>query len=69
VVGLQHNYDILFITTQCKTMSIVFYITNYATKIEDPVWKHVTAVAEVFSVTKPLETRYMEEGPKPTSGY
>ena len=47
-VGLRHNYDILFIATQCKTMAIVFYITNYATKVEDPVWKWVVAAAELF---------------------
>ena len=32
-------------------MSIVFYVTNYAMKVEDPVWKHVAAAAEVFNVT------------------
>ncbi|KAF2175352.1 hypothetical protein K469DRAFT_702370 [Zopfia rhizophila CBS 207.26] len=36
-VGLRHNHDISFIGTQCKTMAIVFYVTNYATKVEDPV--------------------------------
>lgn len=36
-VGLQHNHDISFIRTQSKTMAIVFYVTNYATKVEDPV--------------------------------
>ncbi|KAL8281707.1 hypothetical protein RB600_008933 [Gaeumannomyces tritici] len=29
-------------------MAIVFYVTNYATKVEDPVWKRVAAAAEVF---------------------
>ncbi|KAL8367267.1 hypothetical protein RB599_010317, partial [Gaeumannomyces hyphopodioides] len=47
-VGLRHNHDISFIATQCKTMAIVFYVTNYATKVEDPVWKRVAAAAEVF---------------------
>jgi hypothetical protein len=41
-----HNHDISFIVTQCKSMAIVYYVTNYATKIEDPMWKRVAAVAE-----------------------
>jgi hypothetical protein len=66
-VGLRHNHDISFIATQCKTMSIVFYVTNYATKVEDPVWKRVAAATEVFNLTKPSETGNVEEGHEPTS--
>jgi hypothetical protein len=55
-VGLRHNHDISFIATQCKTMAIVFYVTNYATKVEDPVWKRVAAAAEVFPVLKEPST-------------
>lgn len=51
-VGLRHNHDISFIATQCKTLAIVYYVTNYATKVEDPVWKRVAAAADVFSVLK-----------------
>ncbi|PVH90925.1 hypothetical protein DM02DRAFT_647465 [Periconia macrospinosa] len=47
-IGLRHNHDISFIGTQRKTMAIVFYVTNYATKVEDPVWKRVAAASEVF---------------------
>src|SRR5215469_2914578 len=49
-VGLRHNHDISFIATQRKTMAIVYYVTNYATKVEDPVWKRVAAAAELFRV-------------------
>ncbi|KAF1993896.1 hypothetical protein P154DRAFT_476817, partial [Amniculicola lignicola CBS 123094] len=49
-VGLRHNHDISFIATQRKTMAIVFYVTNYATKAEDPVWKRVAAATEVMKV-------------------
>ncbi|KAM4064151.1 PIF1-like helicase [Hirsutella rhossiliensis] len=45
-VGLRHNHDISFIATQRKTMALIYYITNYATKVEDPVWKRVAAAAE-----------------------
>jgi hypothetical protein len=47
-VGLRHNHDISFIATQCKTMAIVYYLTNYATKVEDPTWKRVAAAAEIL---------------------
>jgi len=49
-VGLRHNHDISFIATQRKTMAIVFYVTNYATKLEDPVSKRVAAAAELFRI-------------------
>ncbi|KAM4054524.1 PIF1-like helicase [Hirsutella rhossiliensis] len=35
-VGLRHNHDISFIATQRKTMALMYYVTNYATKVEDP---------------------------------
>ncbi|KAI8676065.1 ATP-dependent DNA helicase [Fusarium keratoplasticum] len=47
-VGLRHNHDISFIATQCMTMALVYYLTNYATKVEDPMWKRVAAAAEVL---------------------
>ena len=47
-VGLRHNHDISFIGTQSRTMAIVFYVTNYATKLEDPVWKRAAAAAELL---------------------
>lgn len=51
-VGLRHNHDISFIGTQTRTMAIVFYVTNYATKLEDPVWKRAAAAAEVLDASK-----------------
>ncbi|EKG09158.1 hypothetical protein MPH_13842 [Macrophomina phaseolina MS6] len=47
-VGLRHNHDISFIATKCKGLAIVFYVTNYATKVEDPVWKRVVAAKDLF---------------------
>ena len=49
-VGLRHNHDFSFIATQRKTMAIIYYVTNYATKIEDPTWKRVAAAAEFLHV-------------------
>jgi tryptophanyl-tRNA synthetase len=36
-VGLQYNYNILFIATQYKIIAIIFYIINYITKVKDLV--------------------------------
>jgi len=47
VVGLQHNYDISFIATKYKVLALVFYLTNYTTKVEDPVWKRAAVTKEV----------------------
>jgi len=49
-VGLRHNHDFSFIATQLKTMAIIYYLTNYTTKIEDPMWKRVAAAAEFFHI-------------------
>ncbi|KAH6956068.1 hypothetical protein BKA56DRAFT_204701 [Ilyonectria sp. MPI-CAGE-AT-0026] len=49
-VGLRHNHDISFIATQRKTMALVYYVTNYTTKVEDPTWKRVAAAAELLPV-------------------
>ncbi|PVH90314.1 hypothetical protein DM02DRAFT_496337, partial [Periconia macrospinosa] len=55
-VGLRHNHDISFIGTQSKTMAIVFYVTNYATKLEDPVWKRAAAAAELLRDSSDSDT-------------
>ncbi|KAG6979113.1 hypothetical protein FocnCong_v010858 [Fusarium oxysporum f. sp. conglutinans] len=47
-VGLRHNHDISFIVTKCKGLALVYYVTNYATKVEDPVWKRVVAAKELI---------------------
>ncbi|PVH91577.1 hypothetical protein DM02DRAFT_663849 [Periconia macrospinosa] len=65
-VGLRHNHDISSIATQCKTMSIIYYVTNYATKVEDPVWKRAAAAAELLA---PLGTVTMENPTDPARGH
>lgn len=47
-VGLRHNHDISFIGTQSKTIALIYYLTNYTTKVQDPVWKRVAIAAELF---------------------
>lgn len=60
-VGLRHNHDISFIATQRKTMALVYYVTNYATKVEDPIWKRVAAAADLLPATHPADPLTGEE--------
>jgi hypothetical protein len=57
-MGLWYNYNISFIVTQCKTMAIMFYMMNYATKVKDLVWKWVAAAAELFRDLNKLTIEY-----------
>ncbi|EXK76606.1 hypothetical protein FOQG_18659 [Fusarium oxysporum f. sp. raphani 54005] len=47
-IGLRHNHDISMILTRTKGLAMVFYITNYATKLDTPMWKRIVLAAEVF---------------------
>ena len=68
-VGLQYNYNILFITTQCKIMAIIFYVTNYATKVKDLVWKQVVVAVELFHNLDKLTTECQVEIVKIVDSY
>jgi hypothetical protein len=46
-VGLRHNHDVSMILTKTKGLAMVYYITNYATKLDTPMWKRVALAAEV----------------------
>ena len=39
----------------------MFYITNYTTKVEDPVWKRVAAATELFRDLDKSTTEYQVE--------
>ncbi|KAM4064306.1 PIF1 protein [Hirsutella rhossiliensis] len=45
-VGLRHNHDVSMILTKTKGLAMVYYITNYATKLDTPMWKRI-ALTEV----------------------
>ncbi|KAH8745781.1 hypothetical protein F5883DRAFT_702076 [Diaporthe sp. PMI_573] len=47
-VGLRHNHDISMILTRTKGLAMVFYITNYATKLDTPMWKRLVFAADVL---------------------
>jgi hypothetical protein len=46
----RHNRGIWFIATKCKVLTLVFYLTNYATKAEDPVWKRAAVAKEILEI-------------------
>ena len=50
-------------------MAIVFYIINYATKVEDPVQKWVVAAAELFHDLNKLTTEYQVKTVKTADSY
>ncbi|XP_044718018.1 PIF1-like helicase domain-containing protein [Hirsutella rhossiliensis] len=40
-VGLRHNHDVSMILTKTKGLAMVYYITNYATKLDTPMWRRI----------------------------
>ncbi|KJZ74444.1 hypothetical protein HIM_06040 [Hirsutella minnesotensis 3608] len=46
-VGLRHNHDVSMILTRTKGLAMVFYITNYATKLDTPMWRRIAHAADV----------------------
>ncbi|KAI8411540.1 hypothetical protein FOFC_08134 [Fusarium oxysporum] len=61
-MGLRHNYDISFIVTKCKGLSLIYYETNYATKVEDPVWKRIVAAKELIWLLSDGKARSWGDG-------
>ncbi|KAH7461132.1 hypothetical protein FOMA001_g19195 [Fusarium oxysporum f. sp. matthiolae] len=47
-VGLRHNHDISPILTNTKGLAMIYYITNYATKLHTPMWKRLAFAADVL---------------------
>ena len=68
-VGLMYNYNISFIATQCKIIAIIFYIMNYATKVEDPVWKRVIVAVELFHNLNKSTTEHQVKTVKTVNSY
>jgi hypothetical protein len=48
-IGLRHNHDISMIISKTHSLSMVYYITNYATKLETPMWKRL-AIAQEYKI-------------------
>jgi len=51
-VGLRHNHDVSFIGTKKKGHALIYYLTNYATKVEDTMWKRVSILRQVYEENK-----------------
>jgi hypothetical protein len=47
-VGLRHNFDLAFLNTRSQGLSMIYYITNYATKLSTPTWKRLFLGASVM---------------------
>ena len=47
-VSLCYNHDVLMILTRTKGLAIVYYITNYTTKLDTLMWRRIVYVAEVL---------------------
>ena len=50
-------------------MAIIFYITNYITKVKDLVWKQVVVVIELFRDLNKLIIKYQVEIVEITDSY
>jgi len=47
-VGLRHNTDVSFLPTNSSGLAMIFYSTNYSTKLEAPLWKRAALMGAVF---------------------
>jgi hypothetical protein len=47
-VGLRHNTDVSFLPTNSSGLAMVFYATNYSTKLDTPLWKRAALMRAVF---------------------
>ncbi|GKT61135.1 putative conserved hypothetical protein [Colletotrichum tofieldiae] len=47
-VALRHNTDTTFLPTNSAGLSMVYYATNYSTKLDTPLWKRAALVKAVF---------------------
>ena len=50
--GLRHNHDISMILTRKKGLSLLYYICNYATKLNAPMWKRLALAAELLDLRR-----------------
>ena len=40
-IGLRHNHDICMILTRTQGSALFFYATNYATKLQTPMYQRL----------------------------
>jgi len=61
-VGLRHNHDVSFIGTKKKGHALIYYLTNYATKVEDTMWKRISILRQVYEENKASLAESAAEG-------
>ena len=49
IVGLRHNIDVSPIITTTKFLAMVYYITNYATKLNTPKYERLAMAGEIMA--------------------
>jgi hypothetical protein len=47
-VGLRHNIDVTFLPTNLSGLAMIFYSTNYSTKLDAPLWKRAALIGAIF---------------------
>jgi hypothetical protein len=47
-VGLRHNTDVSFLPTNSCGLAMIYYATNYSTKLDAPLWKRAALMGAVF---------------------
>jgi len=46
-VGLRHNHDVTPLNNSKQSLSMIYYVTNYATKLQTPMWRRLAVAKEV----------------------
>jgi len=47
-IALKHNHDITMILSKKQGLALVYYMTNYATKLHTPMWQRIAIAADVY---------------------
>ncbi|KAF6783348.1 hypothetical protein CSOJ01_15909, partial [Colletotrichum sojae] len=47
-VALRHNHNVAFLPTNAAGLAMIYYATNYSTKLDNPLWKRVALMSIVL---------------------
>jgi hypothetical protein len=51
-IGLRHNTNLSLILTRKKGLALIYYICNYATKLNAPMWKRLAYAEELLELAR-----------------
>jgi hypothetical protein len=51
-IGLRHNTDISLIVTRKRGLALIYYLCNYAPKLNAPMWKRLAYAEELLDVAR-----------------